>query len=103
MINFNNYTDEELRDYLSDYTPDTDNYSLLEVVEEIASDEKMISSEQDLSNAYDQMLEETGFNQWDDATMIRCGFSDWADSLLSDGLLHEEQVNNYCYIGKHEV
>lgn len=82
--------------------------SILEVVEGYASDNNLIDSEEALSERFDEMLkdcvlpnmeydERSSFEE--DAPMISESFSNFADSLESDGELHQEQVSNYDYVG----
>ena len=75
---------------------------LLEIVEYWADSENLISSEEELSERFDSdilplIIEQCGE---DDEPAINEGFNDWSDSLCKDGELHEEQYNNYCYVGR---
>ena len=85
---------------------------LLELVELYAEDyyehrrTDLVKNEEDLSERFDSFLEEyevnsdSRFNP-DDTVAINEGFSNYADALCSDGLLHPEQVHHYCYVGKY--
>jgi len=78
------------------------NYDLLEIVESFALDNGLISSEEELSERFDQMIEECWPDiDTDDEVMISEEFNNWSDSLCKDGEIHEEQYNNYCYVGKY--
>ena len=78
------------------------NIELIELVEAYAADNGLIDSEETLSEAFDSMLEECfpDFDK-DDEVAINEDFNNWSDSLCKDGLIHEEQYRQYCYIGKY--
>jgi len=77
------------------------NADLLEIVEELASYMGTIDSEEALSEAFDNMLEECAPTfDFDDSVMLSEAFNDWADGLCRDGHIHAEQYNKYCYVGK---
>ena len=83
----------------------------LEVVEALAEEIGLISNEEELSLRFDEeiikeqilsnMDYESGKSFLDDSVMINEEFNNYVDSLYSNGELHEEQVNEYCYIGEH--
>ena len=79
--------------------------NLLEMVELYAEEMGHISSEQELSDKFDAMVEE--LNQCpnhidtDDSIMMSEWFNDWTDSLCKDGEIHPEQYNQYCYVGEY--
>lgn len=76
--------------------------SLLEVVEELAIWEGMISSEEELSERFDEFLMEVNCcPERMTATDVRVTFNDWKDSMGKDGMIHPEQCNEYCYEGKY--
>ena len=76
--------------------------SELECAEAYASDENLIESEHALSERFDDMLAECCPNfDTDDESAISEAFSNYKDSLETDGELHRCQVNEYCYVGKH--
>lgn len=77
---------------------------LLEQVEEYASNNDMISSESELSEIFDRevmpaVIEQYGDN---DIPAINESFNNWSDSLCKDGIIHELQYDQYCYVGKYE-
>ena len=74
---------------------------LLEIVECYAEENGLISSESELSSLFDEYLVDIGFTDFDDSIMINELFSDWTDTLCSDGVIHEEQNSQYCYVGKY--
>jgi hypothetical protein len=75
--------------------------SELEAVEQWASDNNCIDSEQALSESYDEMLEEIDANYGDDYTAFCEDFNNTTDAWCSDGLIHSLQYDSYCYVGKH--
>lgn len=82
------------------------NVSVLELVEELFSYEpnSPYASEESLSELFDQMLEETNFfdtYDQDDSIAINEEFHNWKDGLCRDGLIHESQCNDYCYVGEY--
>lgn len=64
-------------------------------------------SEQELSDAFDQMITELDaetqlkFANGLDIDELNQTFNDWTDGECKDGSLSDEQYRNYCYIGKH--
>ena len=76
--------------------------NLLEMVEMYADEMGYISSEQQLSDEFDEMVLPAIIVQYsaDDQPAIDEGFNNWSDSLCKDGEIHPEQYNQYCYIGK---
>ena len=79
--------------------------SLLELVESYATENNLIDSEGALSEMFDAMVEdmsaETRLKLQDDEPMLSELFNNWTDSLCKDDLLHDEQYNQYFYIGEH--
>jgi len=75
---------------------------LLDIIEEYASINGLIASEAELSERFDNEILPLILETYDedDAPAIYEGFNDWSDSLCKDGELHEEQYNNYYYIGR---
>ena len=76
---------------------------LLELVEELATfNTHLVQSEEDLSErfdcCYEDIIREDRLEE--DGPAISELFSNYADSLVSDGILHAEQYQNYCYLGK---
>ena len=76
------------------------NVDMLDIVEEYASMNNLIDSEEMLSLRFDQLLEEIDIDT-DDSDMIHQAFNDWSDGLCKDGEIHQEQYNNYTYVGKY--
>ena len=76
--------------------------NLLDMVELYASEMGYISSEDELSEQFDSMLDECcpDFDT-EDEPAISEEFSNWADGLCKDGEIHPEQYNKYCYTGKY--
>lgn len=88
------------------------NKDLLELVEELASYERLPSSEEELSERYDSHLEslgevsECGHNHalealQNDEVALNEDFANYKDMLRSDGVIHEEQVSKYGYVGAY--
>lgn len=75
---------------------------LLEIVEEYAENNGLISSESELSERFDSEVLPHVIAQYgeDDSVAINEAFSDWTDSLCKDGFIHPEQYSNYCYVGR---
>lgn len=76
-------------------------FDLLEAIELWAADNGCISSEQELSDAFDEAHADWLPTVADDWPAISEAFANYADSLSSDCLLHDEQVQHYCYVGKY--
>ena len=101
--------DSELLELADTFSIEHDGQLTLDIIEEILTDEntcaghaRYITSEEELSQRFDDYLAECYPDfPLDDEPMLNETFSNWMDSLLSDNELHELQVNNYCYIGKH--
>lgn len=84
--------------------PNFKNVDLLELVEEYALANSLISNEEELSNEFDRNIAEFVLQRYgpgDDVAM-REAFNDWTDMLCKDGEIHEEQYNNYEYVGEHK-
>ena len=82
--------------------------NLLEVVELLADEMGMISSELDLSAKFDAevmpgLLEQFGKpgEQFTDQPMIDETFNNWADMLCKEGELHSVQYHEYCNVGEY--
>jgi len=84
----------------------------LEMAEALAEHENLPCSEQDVSDRYDTHIEESepcencGVNKVlhqlkNDSDMLHQDFSSFVDNLHTDGEIHQEQVNNYSYVGKY--
>jgi hypothetical protein len=76
---------------------------LEELIECYANDNGLISSEEELSERFDEEIAPLIIEQYgeDDEPAMNEGFNNWTDSLCKDGEIHEWQYNNYCYIGKY--
>lgn len=74
-------------------------FDLLEAVELWAADNGCISSEEELSQRFEEECGEYLAEHADDGPWLRGAFNDWTDGLCKDGELHEEQYNSYCYVG----
>jgi hypothetical protein len=76
--------------------------------EELVNDLNMgrknvIATEKELSERFDQMLAECGEigeQLKGDQIVLNEAFSNFADSLQTDGVLHARQVNTYDYVGR---
>ena len=84
------------------------NENLLEMIELYANEMGYISSEQELSDLFDQEIMPVILSQYakpgedfTDQDMIDQAFNDWTDSLCKDGEIHPEQYNKYVYVGKY--
>ena len=75
----------------------------LDLVEEFASDNNLIASEAELSERFDdenaEWLEKMHLKG--DQVAISEAFNNWSDSLCKDGLIHDKQYHEYCYVGKY--
>lgn len=74
----------------------------LELAEYVAEMENAISSEQELSDRFDEMLAECNFFETydrDDLVAVREEFNNWSDGLCEEGEIHEAQYNEYEYVG----
>ncbi len=75
--------------------------SQLELVECYALENGFISSEEKLSDIFDEdilpsVIEEYGA---DDQIAIDTTFNDWSDGICKDGYLHPVQYDEYIYVG----
>lgn len=88
------------------------NMTILEIVEELAQYNGTPDSEQALSDKFDHMLDELegcqecGDNHTrtvllNDECAFHEFFNNWTDSERTEGNIHEEQYNQYTYIGNH--
>ncbi len=75
---------------------------MIDVVELYAEDNNMIASEDELSKRFDEEVLPSVIEQYgeDDEPAINEAFNDWTDSLCTDGEIHQEQYNSYCYVGR---
>jgi len=76
---------------------------LLDIIEEYATVNGGIDSEQELSDRFDDEIAPLIIDQYGegDEPAMDEAFNDWSDSLCKDGELHELQYNQYCYVGKY--
>ena len=86
----------------TELNPDAFYDTKLEAIEAWASDEGLISDEDELNERYaDMLLEvaslETLVQMQGDHPMISQDFSSYADNLVRDGELHVEQYHGYNY------
>ena len=102
MRNFSHYDNEEITDYIAEYYPDEIDTELLSKVELFASDNKLISSESQLSDLFDSEIAPYVIDQYgeNDQCAIDQAFNDWTDGLCTDGIIHPEQYSKYGYVGK---
>ena len=77
-------------------------YSTLEIIEALAEHESLISSEEELSERFDEILtvEQKHIYREGDEGMLNEDFSNFSDSLCKGGEIHSEQYNDYCYVGE---
>ena len=82
--------------------------NLLEMVELYADEMGYISSEDELSERFDQevaplVIDQHGTKgeEFEDTVMMNEAFNDWTDALTKDGEIHPEQYNKYCYTGEY--
>jgi hypothetical protein len=75
----------------------------LEMIEQYAESEGWVSSEQQLSDYFDEEVAPYVVEQYgsDEQCAIDQAFNDWSDGLCKDGMIHEKQYNEYCYVGKY--
>lgn len=83
------------------------NLNLLEIVERFAECEGGICSEEELSEYFDRevvpgLIKETLINGHKvSRATIRCAFVGWSENLCRNGFIHEEQRQDYCYVGEY--
>lgn len=91
-----NYSETELLDAIQE--------TELAIVENWAYDNGAISSEQELSDIFDDsdipqmVIDEYGA---DDIPAMSEAFNNWTDMLCKDGELHETQYHEYCNVGRY--
>jgi hypothetical protein len=75
---------------------------LLEIVELYAEEQRLIASEQELSDRFDEEVLPSVIAQYgeDDEPALNEAFNNWTDMLCKDGELHDEQYDKYCYVGR---
>lgn len=76
---------------------------LIEIIEAYAADNGGYDSEEALSAAFDDQIAPFVIEQYgeDDEPAMNEAFCDWTDSLCKDGVIHELQYQQYCYVGKY--
>ena len=83
--------------------------SLLKMIELYAEEMGYISSEQELSEKFDnEVINSDKCNTCNhikfdtsDEIMLNEEFSNWSDALCKNGEIHLEQYNEYCYVGEY--
>lgn len=77
--------------------------TLLEIVEMYAEEAGLISSEEELSEIFDNIIVESVISEFgeDDRCAINQAFNDYTDGICKDGEIHPEQYNKYTYVGKY--
>lgn len=83
-----------------------DNYNdetLLEMVELYADTVGIISTEDELSELFDESIAPLVIEQYgeNDEPAMSEAFNNWSDSLCKDGEIHPAQYSEYCYVGKY--
>ena len=79
------------------------NVSLLDLVEAYGAENNLISSEEELSEQFDEWIAPTVVEEYgeDDTIAMSEAFSNWADARCRDGDIHDEQYACYDYVGKY--
>jgi hypothetical protein len=79
------------------------NESHLELIEQVAETEGMISCEEELSEMFDRDIAPLVIEQYgeDDQPAMNEAFNNWSDGLTKDGQLHPLQYDTYVYCGNH--
>lgn len=74
----------------------------LSIVEAVAEDYGLYSSEESVSATFDEQVLSFVVAEFseDDEAAISEAFSNWTDSLNTDGYLHSEQISQYNYVGR---
>lgn len=80
-----------------------DKVDIIDMVELYAADNGLIASEEELSELFDQEIAPLVIEQYgeDDTIAMDQAFNDWTDGLCKDGVIHPEQYDSYCYVGKY--
>ena len=73
--------------------------SELELMESYAEAMGGISTEEELSEVFDQHVETYKFDL-NDKPALRQAFNDWKDSMCREGYIHPVQAHEYCYEGE---
>lgn len=73
----------------------------LEAIEQFAEYHGLIESEAELSERFDGENEDWLLTTQGDQIMINEAFNNWSDFLCKDGLIHDKQYHEYCYVGKY--
>ena len=79
------------------------NVSLLDLVEAYGAENNLISSEEELSEQFDEWVAPMVIEEYgeDDTIAMSEAFSNWADARCRDGDIHDEQYACYDYVGKY--
>ena len=82
--------------------------NLLEMVELYAEEIGAISTEEALSERFDEqelpsIIENNGRvgKEFTDTVLVNECFNNWTDMLCKDQEIHPKQYDNYCYVGKY--
>lgn len=80
-----------------------DSEDLLSMVELYATKMGFISSEDELSEAFDENIAPDVVKSYgeDDKPAMNEAFNNWTDMLCQGGEIHPIQYEQYCYVGKH--
>ena len=78
-------------------------YTMLEIIEQLAEYEGGITSEDHLSEIFDEEVAPLVLENYsaDDVTAFNEAFNNWSDGLTREGRLHEAQYSAYEYVGKY--
>lgn len=82
--------------------------NLLDMVELYAAEMGYLSSEDEVSEKFDNevapsIVEQHGTKgeEFTDTVMMNEAFSNWLDALTKEGEVHPEQYQHYCYTGRY--
>lgn len=78
------------------------NINELDLIEGFAESNDLISSEEELSERFDEEVLPwvLGLYGDEDEVAINQEFNNWTDVLCKEGEIHEEQYNQYEYVGR---
>jgi hypothetical protein len=74
----------------------------IDIIEEYAYNNSLISSEEELSEKFDDEILPMVIEQYseDDISAINEAFNNYSNSLWRDGEIHANQYDSYCYVGR---
>lgn len=77
--------------------------NLLEMIEMYAEERGHISSNEELSELFDDSIAPMVVKQYgeDDKVAMNEAFSNWLDGLCKEGEIHPEQYSKYHYVGEY--